>query len=1104
MRRVCLLFAFPLTEAHTKKGEYFDAGSDIAVTTVLRGRRGRLLRTWIGFALLAASRYPALVAEASPAQADVIERSIVIPVVDANDIVFSRLASNTGLSQARVSHIVQDNQGFMWFGTQYGLNRYDGYKFKVFAHDPLQPNSLGGVYIKSLFKDHAGRLWIGCDQRLDRFDPITETFIHYSVRAEVRGDDVTVNGISEDASGMLWLATDSGLFSFDPATGQSRNFRHDEKDPTSLSSDSIRYAGEDREGAFWVASSAGLEAFDRAAHQVTRRVPLPEMRELSFFEDRNGTFWIFHASGSGLATFDRKSQTLTHYTFDDHGEFRGPHTAIFAIIEDRSGSLWFGTAGSGLLKLDLEHKRFIRYRNYANDPQSLAMDNLVALFEDRDGNIWTAMHGMRVNVFASRALPFQKLVYGPSPLETEGGTMVNAVYEGADDDVWLSYLGALSKINRMSGTRKTFPQATKGSSADVIAVLEDARGTKWFGTSGSGIAQLDRDGKWRYFRHDARDPASLSNDVVTRLLVDHQGTLWAATWNGLNRLDAATGHFETYNAEDTVGSRAYLSISEDSSGFLWLGTSYSGVEKFEPSTGRFIRYVHDDSDPHTLSNNRVNAVFIDHVGGVWIGTQNGLDFLDRHTGRFTVYFERNGLGGNVVSCILEDQVGNLWMSTNHGISRYNPNTKQFDNYSVADGLPGADLSGWGSCFKSERGEMFFGGYSGATAFFPDKVSEERGKPTVVFTEFDLSGVPVNIGGASPLSKAIGYTEEVTLSHQDNNFAVAFTALPSRSAESNRYRYMLNGLDRAWHEVGSDRRLASFTTLPAGQYRLLVQGATSRGPWSEAAQLRIRVLKPWWDTWWFRSAILAVLLFVLCVVYYVRLEQLKKRIREGLELRHAERERIARDLHDTLLQGIQALLFRLQAWGKQSAIPLEQRNEISTVATQARAIVVEGRDRILELRRTNIAQAELIEALKAVASSEESGSSAVFSVTVKGEERALIPEAFEQLLEITREAIRNAYRHAGAANISVMIEYQSAKLQIAIVDDGRGIDDPMASNAQHAGHFGLLGMRERAAQLRATLIIGKSAEKGASLTLSVPAETVYVEADNTRWQRRKRL
>jgi ligand-binding sensor domain-containing protein len=1076
-------------------------GSGIAVGKILRRRCGWFLLKSFEFALLGVCPYPALATEPAPVQAEVIERSEDLSIVDANDIVFSRLASNTGISQARVSHIIQDNQGFMWFGTQYGLNRYDGYRFKIFAHDPLQPKSLGGVYVKALFKDHVGRLWIGCDQRLDRFDPITETFIHYSVRAESQGIDVTVNGISEDARGMLWLATDSGLFSFDPDTGRTRNFRHDGKDATTLSSDSIKYAGEDREGAFWVAGSAGLEAFDRATGQVTQRVPLLEMRELSFFEDRNGVFWIFHASGSGLATFDRKTQTLTHYTFDDRGKFRDPHIAIFAMIEDRNGVLWFGTAGSGLVKMDREQNRFVRYRNYANDPQSLAMDNLVALFEDRDGNIWTALHGMRVNVFSSHALPFQKLAYGPTPLETEGSSMVNAVYEAAGNDLWLSYLGALSRVNRITGRRESFPAATKGTSADVITVLADAHGATWFGTSGGGLAQLNHDGKWRYFRHDAHDPASLSNDVVTRLLIDHQGTLWAVTWNGLDRFDAATGQFTTYNAEGSAGGRAYLSISEDSSGFLWLGTSYSGVEKFDPSSGRFSRYIHDDDDPATVSNNRVNSVFTDHSGGIWIGTQNGLDFLDRDTGQFTAYYERNGLGGNVVSCILEDNIGNLWMSTNHGISRYNLKARRFDNYSVADGLPGADLSGWGSCFKSARGEMLFGGYAGATAFFPDKVSETIDKPTVVFTEFDIAGVPVSIGGASPLSKAIGFTQEVTLSHRDNNFSVAFTALPSRSAESNRYRYQLKGLDKSWHEVGSDRRLASFTTLPAGRYQLLVQGASSRGPWSEAAELRITILKPWWDTWWFRSTILAALLIVLCVVYYVRLEQLKKHIREGLELRHAERERIARDLHDTLLQGIQALLFRLQAWGKHSAIPLDQRNEISTVATQARAIVVEGRDRILELRRTNVAQAELIEALKAVASTEGSGSSAVFSIVVKGEERALIPEAYEQLLEITREGIRNAYRHAGAESITVMIEYQAARLQIAIVDDGRGIDASMAGTEPQARHFGLLGMRERAAELRATLTIEKSAKKGASLSLSVPGETVYVEQNEPRWQRR---
>ena len=1031
-------------------------------------------------------------------QPRMVERSLTIPVREANDIAFTRIGSTRGMSQSRVSQILQDDQGFMWFGTQYGLNRYDGYTFKVFTHDPLREDSLGGADIRALFKDRAGHLWIACDQRLDRFDPVTEAFVHYRIRAPGEAENATINSISEDASGVLWLATLSGIVSFDPKTGNTANFRHDANNPHSLASDAIKFAAEDRAGQFWVANNSGLEEFSRKDGRVVQRVPLPEMRELSFFEDRSGTFWIFHASGSGLATFDRTTKTLTHYTFDDHSEPHGRHVAIDAIIEDRSGVLWFATAGYGLLKLDRDRRQFTRYRNHAADPQSLAIDNLIALFGDRDGNVWVALHGMRVNVFASQALPFQKLAFEPLTPQTEGRTMVNAIMETAGGNLWLSYLGLLARVDRPSGRRESFPAATKGSTADVLTMVEDRQGATWFGTSGGGIARLARDGTWRYFRHDGHDPSSLSYDVVTRLLIDRHGGLWAATWYGLNRYDSQTGRFQNYIADGAIAANGYSTVAEDANGILWLGTGHYGLERFDAATGAVTHYLHEDDQPDALSNNKVNAVFVDHSGEVWVGTQSGLNLLNRTTGQFTKFYETDGLGGNLVSCILEDQFGIMWISTNNGISRFDPKSKHFDNYSVADGLPGPDMSGWGSCFQGPRGEMFFSGYAGATAFFPNQVVEQAQKPDIVFTEFDLAGVPARSGSHSPIRKAINFTDEVTLSHEDNSFAVAFTALTFRGAESNRYRYRLAGLDAAWHLVGSDRRLASFTTLPAGNYQLMVAGATSRGPWSEPAILRIHILEPWWDTWWFISSVTAAVALLLSTAYFLRLSQLKVRIRERLELRHAERERIARELHDTLLQGIQAILFRLQAWGKQSAIPLEHRNEISTVATQARAIVVEGRDRILDLRRTIIAQADLVEALQAVAGTEGAGSDAVFSISVMGEEQALIPEAYEQVLEITREGIRNAYRHAAASNISVTIEYQSAWLRIVIIDDGRGIDDSML---KQAGHFGMIGMRERAAQLRATFIVGKGAKRGVVLTLSVPAEIVYVEAHRAPWLRK---
>jgi ligand-binding sensor domain-containing protein len=315
---------------------------------------------------------------------------VKIPVTDGNDIKFERLTTAEGLSHIKVSHIAQDNQGFMWFGTQYGLDRYDGYNFKVFVHDPKDANSLSGVLISELFKDRDGQLWIACGQFLDRFDPATGKFRRFAVPL--------VRRISQDSAGTLWLATGEGLYSLDPTSGAISKYFHDAKDPASLESSDIKSSGEDRMGQFWVATSEGLDQFDRKTRKVTLHIPLHEsLHEFSFYEDHLGVFWIIYASGNGLAIFDRKTNTLTHYSFYDREPPASGLTGVLAMLEDRNGDLWLATQGAGLLKLDREHFRFIRYRNHLSDSDSLAEDRLTCLFEDNEGSMWVGLGAMGVS-----------------------------------------------------------------------------------------------------------------------------------------------------------------------------------------------------------------------------------------------------------------------------------------------------------------------------------------------------------------------------------------------------------------------------------------------------------------------------------------------------------------------------------------------------------------------------------------------------------------------------------------------------------------------------------------------------------------------------------
>src|SRR5271154_6086098 len=295
-------------------------------------------------------------------------RPITVPVVDGEGIRFSRLSTDEGLSQTKVSQILQGGQGFMWFGTQYGLNRFDGYNFRLFVHDPRNPNSLSGVYVRALFKDRDGALWVACDQFLDKFNRATEKFIRYPVPF--------ANDISQDSAGILWLATPNGLYSLDPAAGTIRQYAHNANDPSSLSNNYVTSTGEDKEGRFWVATIGYLDEFDRRTGKFTRHIPIPGASSgFGFYEDRFGVFWIFHDSPNALSVLDRETNTLTSYSFHELEPSTTAMTVIMAMTEDQNGTLWVATHGAGLLAFDREHRRFIRYRYKPSDPNSLAQND---------------------------------------------------------------------------------------------------------------------------------------------------------------------------------------------------------------------------------------------------------------------------------------------------------------------------------------------------------------------------------------------------------------------------------------------------------------------------------------------------------------------------------------------------------------------------------------------------------------------------------------------------------------------------------------------------------------------------------------------------------
>ena len=1043
-------------------------------------------------------------------------QSVQVPVALASDIRVSHASWGSGPRPSNVYSTVQDDQGFLWFGTTYGLLRYDGYEFDAFRPESANPNSISGASINALMKDRSGMLWVGADEFLDRYDPRSEHFQHYRLAASHPCAPIgTVRRIIQDRRGMMWLATDTGLKRLDPGASRVTCYRHRDDDQSSIASDLVRAIVESKDGTLWIATSEGLDRFDTDAEKVTRHVQLVgpsgdqlalRLPQVFLLEDHLGVLWIAAHFGDAALSFDPRTDTVTVYRFDARRAGENVPAGAFGLLEDESGALWFGFYGRGLVKFDRDRKAAVRYQNDPNDPGSLKKDLVTSVFMDREQRIWVGTWGGAIDQVDPNPSSFRTYRHESGKKNSLSNDSVTAVYEDSRRVLWVGTQDGLNAIDRESGkvTRYRIAGVGRAGAGVVLSIAEDRAGHLWLGTLSNGLYRFDRDtGAFKSYLHDPADPKSLSNNYITALLVDHRDTLWVGTVGALARFDPATERFQAYRAVGD-GLSHYRGIAEDPRGALWLASWGDGLQRFDPMTGEFAIYRNKPGDPRTLSSNRVSAVCIDRFGTVWAGTYNGLNRLDQVNHTLSKYDEHDGLPSDMIVAIARDRTSDLWLSTNNGLSRFNPRTKTFSNFYVADGLPGNGFSNSAATASaSSRGEMFFGLDSGLTAFFPDRMTDVPGAPPIVLTKFQMFGGPVSVGENGPLKQAIAFTQSLTLEHWENMVSLEFSALSYTDPSRNRYRHRLEGLEKEWRETDSTRRLVMYTSLPPGDYIFRVQGSNSHGVWnSQGASLHIRVLAPWWSTWWCRVALAASLLVLLWTFYQLRLRQLAQQFNLGLEARVSERTRIARELHDTLLQSVQGVLVHFQAaTNLLPERPDEAKRRFESVIDRAARAVTEGRDAVWDLRSSTVATNDLALAISVLGDEltavDTDTHSAVVRVNVEGTPRNLQPIVRDDVYRIAAEAVRNAIRHAHAQLIQVDVRYGERQLQLRIRDNGRGIDPRMLDERVLAGHWGLPGMRERAELIGGHLEVRSQIGSGTEIDLRLPAVMAYAASPDRR-------
>ena len=850
------------------------------------------------------------------------------------NINFERLSIEDGLSQSSIYSICMDRTGFMWFGTEDGLNKYDGYTFKVYKNERENLNSLSYNYVKTVFEDRSGNIWIGTyGGGLNRFNNDIEQFERFFHEPENPASlsDNFINVIYEDKYGAIWIGTETGLNKIlwnrsEDSSISFERFFHDPADSSSLSNNRVTSIVEDGEGRLWVGTDNGLNmllaynsvtnqpAFVHFKYDESNPLSLSSNEILSMCKDATGALWI--GTKDGLNKFKSEGENTSLVEFFRYKSDKNNPTSlcsdeVLSLFGDPSGVVWIGTK-NGLNKFipkknSTSEPEFIRYKSDPNDPKTISSNEIHTINKISSGVLWIGTH-FGLNKLDLERKKFAHYMYRANDPNSLASNFIRSIYEDRSGIIWIGTYCGVNKFNRKRNIFDHYshdPEQPNSLSNDLVySIFEDKSNVLWIGT-GNGLDKFDKKTKrFIHYHHDDKNPRSLSSELVRVVIEDQRGVLWVGTDNGLNKFDRKKKKFIHYttNAKDpnSISNNFIYTIYEDSYGFLWIGT-LNGLNKMNPHTGQITKYFALPSDPKSLSNSEVLSIYEDSARTLWIGTPGGLNKYDRNSNSFICYSERHGLANDLIYAILEDGNGNLWLSTNKGISKFNPNEETFSNFDVSDGLQSNEFTLGAAC-KSRNGQMFFGGINGVNAFYPDSIKSNSFIPPIVFTDFKIFNEPVPIGEKSPLKKHISETEEIALSYKDNVFSFEFVALHYSIPKRNRYAYKMEGIDEDWIHLGT-RKYVPYNRLPAGEYVFRVKGSNCDGVWNDqGASIKIHILPPYWQTAWFRGCVVFIVLFAVALVFQNRTKSIRNR-NKLLEISVEQRTAELKKINDELTQEV---------------------------------------------------------------------------------------------------------------------------------------------------------------------------------------------------------
>ncbi|HXD76974.1 MAG TPA: two-component regulator propeller domain-containing protein [Puia sp.] len=828
---------------------------------------------------------------------------------------FSTLNFANGLSNNHITSLYKDKRGFMWFGTMSGLDRYDGYEFRIFRHDQRDPYSIGDNYIEQIFEGPDGKMWVQSrssrfniyDLATDRFD---QDYAGYLRKHSL--PEFWLLGISKSKTGYWFVYRDSGIFHMD-LTGKLLAVRQNGKDPAALSPAMISDAREDQDGNCWVVHQNGLiEKVDGRTHAVVFRTT--ELEKVfgknqfpcGIYIDRQQDIWVYAAGYfKGVWRYRPATGRFTHYSAGT-----GPNglssDVIYTALQDEKGKIWLATDHGGVDILDKTDGSVRVLTHIEDDRKSLAENSIPAMILDSSGTVWLGTFKSGINYYHQNGIQFPLFRHHPRDPHSLSFDDVNKFVEDSAGNIWIgSNGGGLIYFNRRNNSFRQFlndPSNPNSLSNNIIvSLLIDHDNRLWIGTYFGGLDCYDGK-RFIHYRHDDRRPGSLADDRVMCLYEDSEHDLWVGTLaGGLDRLDRRKNKFEhhTSSQPNSIFNNYVSSVLEDREHNLWVATAY-GIDVLDRRNGRFTHY---SSERNQLSTDNVILLFLDSRDNVWVATRDGLNLFLPEKNSFQSFTTENGLPDNTIRSIVEDRQHALWVSTANGLSRITVTTPRdrptgpvrisCRNYHEKDGLQGREFNER-TALATRDGFLAFGGPNGFNLFRPEQITNTSVVPPIVLTGLDIFNKTVHVGekmgNQSILDQALTETDRITLTHSDDVFSIEFAALDFIENPGDKYAYTLEGFNKNWLVTDARSRKATYTNLDAGTYTFKVKASDEDGQWYDReAKLTIVILPPFWKTPF--AYIVYVLLLAGTLFLARRMVIRKARMRFALEQERRETRRL---------------------------------------------------------------------------------------------------------------------------------------------------------------------------------------------------------------------